>query len=137
MSPDPTLKNGTFSSCRNSTAIYKNQRRFFTSVQKHCPQDWRGATYKQEIPSSHLQVGLSAPNNMKAVQDFIQIQTSFHSQPPIHVSSKHCMLALAGYSVWKRIRALARSPSPGPGAPGPSEQMQTGYDLILTQKTRQ
>lgn len=36
---------------------------FFTSVQKHCPQGWRGATYKQEIPSSHQQEGLSAPNN--------------------------------------------------------------------------
>lgn len=118
VSPDPTLKKGTFSSCRNSTAIYKNQRRgsqsprFKITILKtgeEPPTNRNTPSLAQQLESKHRFI----------ISHFIQIQTFFHSHPPIHLSNTAYWRTLS-MRIWKRIRSLAR-PS-FPGGLGPSEQ---------------
>ena len=78
VSPDPTLKKGTFSSCRNSTAIYKNQRGSSHSPQfkimvlktgEEPPTKRNTPSLAQQLESRHRFVS----------SHFIQIQTFLHS----------------------------------------------------------
>lgn len=142
MSPDPTLKNGTFSSCRNSTAIYKNQRSLFHLCSETLPS---------RLARSHIQKGnpllTPARGTERSQQRFTtmwkQSKISFkfkrsfiHSHPSICPANIVCWPSLATQS-GKESEPWPDLLPQGPGAPGPSEQMQTGHDLILTQKTRQ
>lgn len=136
MSPDPTLKNGTFNSCRNSTAIYKNQRRCsFHGCSKSLPsRQARSHTEHKTPPFTSKRDSL---NNLKTGKDLLSVisfnfkHSFIHSHPSICPTNTACW---PDYRIRKRIGPLARSSSPG--AQNPVNTFM-GHDLILTQKTRQ
>lgn len=133
VSPDPTLKKGTFSSCRNSTAIYKNQRRgsqsprFKITILKtgeEPPTNRNTPSLAQQLESKHRFI----------ISHFIQIQTFFHSHPPIHLSNKHCILAHTVYENLEKNQIPGQTFLPwGPGAQWTNKK---GHDLILTHTNR-
>lgn len=77
------------------------------------------------------------PTTWKQSKISFKFKRSFtQSHPSICPANIVCWLSLATQS-GKESEAWPDLLPQGPGAPEPSEQMQTGYDLILTQKTRQ
>lgn len=118
VSPDPTLKKGTFSSCRNSTAIYKSQSR-----SSHSPRF--KVTSRQARSHLQIETPLLLPSNLKADTDQLSVilfkfKHSFtHIHPPICATNTAPWRTLST-EIWTRIRPLAR-PS-FPRGLGPSEQ---------------
>lgn len=87
MSPDPTLKKGTFSSCRNSTAICKKIRgNTFHHWSEHCPC---GTGQVTEEPSAdqrtrhHMSTHLSVQGTPRACSGHQWIQESVKETLPL------------------------------------------------------
>lgn len=110
MSPDPTLKKGTFSSCRNSTAIYKKS---------------------EGIPFTVGQ------NTVLVLQDRSQrnpVQTREHVTMSAHPSVQGTPGACSQPSMATRIREGNTASGLTVPPPRTCEQKQKGCDLCMTQK---
>lgn len=139
MSPDPTLKNGTFSSCRNSTAIYKNPRgssfsRLFRITVLKTGEE---PHMKRKTPLAQ-QEGLS--QQLESRHRFVMSCHS-NSNIPSFISTHPFVqqtLRAGTHWLWATGKEWEPWPDlPSPGAWSPSKQMKKGHDLILTQQSRQ